>query len=56
MGVATGIAYSLLGLPGALLLALIAALAEVIPIVGPLLGAIPALHVATTVSPEPGSS
>ena len=52
MGLATGIAYTLLGLPGALLLALIAALAEAIPIIGPLLGAIPAVLVAATVSPE----
>jgi predicted PurR-regulated permease PerM len=34
------------------LLALIAAVTEAIPIVGPLLGAIPAVLVATTVSPE----
>ena len=52
IGVATGIAYTLLGLPGALLLALIAGLTEAIPIVGPLLGAIPAVLVAATVSPE----
>ncbi|MBI2781994.1 MAG: AI-2E family transporter [Chloroflexi bacterium] len=52
IGVATGVAYSLLGLPAALLLALIAALTEVIPIVGPLIGAVPALLMATTVSPE----
>lgn len=52
IGIATGIAYSLLGLPAALLLALIAAIMEVIPIVGPMLGAIPALLVATTISPE----
>ena len=52
IGLATGVAYSVLGLPGALLLALIAALTEVIPIVGPLIGAIPALLVATTISPE----
>ena len=52
MGVATGIAYTLIGLPSALLLALIAALMEVIPIVGPLLGAIPAVLVAATQSPE----
>lgn len=52
IGVATGITYTLLGLPGALLLGLIAALAEAIPIVGPLLGAIPAVLVAATVSPE----
>lgn len=52
IGVATGIAYTVLGLPGALLLALVAALAEIIPIVGPLIGAVPALLVATTISPE----
>ena len=52
IGIATGVAYSVLGLPGALLLALIAALTEVIPIVGPLIGVIPALLVATTISPE----
>lgn len=52
IGVATGVAYSLLGLPAALLLALVAALTEVIPIVGPLIGAIPAVLVATTISPE----
>jgi predicted PurR-regulated permease PerM len=52
MGVATGIAYTLLGLPGALLLGLIAALTEAIPIIGPLLGAVPAILVAATVSPE----
>ena len=51
IGIATGIAYSLLGLPAALLLGLIAALTEIIPIVGPLLGAIPAVLIATTVSP-----
>lgn len=52
IGVATGIAYTVIGLPAALLLALIAALMEVIPIVGPLLGAIPAFLVATTISTE----
>ena len=41
-----------LGVPGALLLALIAAITEAIPIIGPLLGAIPAVLVAATVSPE----
>jgi predicted PurR-regulated permease PerM len=42
----TTVAYFLLGLPNALLLGLIAGIAEIIPIVGPLLGAIPALLVA----------
>jgi predicted PurR-regulated permease PerM len=52
IGLATGIAYSVIGLPAALLLALIAAVMEVIPIVGPLLGAVPAVLMATTISPE----
>jgi len=52
IGLGTGIAYSLLGLPAALLLALIAALTEIIPIVGPFIGAIPAVLIATTISPE----
>lgn len=52
IGVATAVTYTLLGLPGALLLGLIAAITEAIPIVGPLLGAIPAILVAATVSPE----
>lgn len=52
VGLATGIIYTLLGLPGALLLGVIAAITEAIPIVGPLLGAIPAILVAATVSPE----
>ena len=52
IGVATGVAYTLIGLPAALLLALVAALTEVIPIIGPLIGAIPAVLVATTISPE----
>jgi predicted PurR-regulated permease PerM len=43
---ATTAAYLLLGLPNALLLGLIAGVAELIPILGPLLGAIPALIVA----------
>jgi len=52
LGVAAGVAYSLIGLPGALLLAVIAALAEIVPMVGPLIGAVPALLTATTISPQ----
>jgi predicted PurR-regulated permease PerM len=52
LGVLTAIAYSILGLPAALLLALIAAVAEVIPMIGPAIGAVPALLMATTVSSE----
>jgi predicted PurR-regulated permease PerM len=52
IGLATGIAYWVMGLPSALLLGLFAGLAEAIPIVGPAIGAIPALLIALTVSPE----
>lgn len=46
VGIATTIAYFLIGLEGPLLLGLIAALCEAIPLVGPALGAVPALIVA----------
>ena len=46
IGVTTTIAYFLIGLQGPLLLGLIAALCEAIPLVGPAIGAIPALVVA----------
>lgn len=46
VGVATTVAYFLIGLEGALLLGLIAAVAEAIPLIGPALGAVPALVVA----------
>lgn len=46
VGAATTIAYYLIGLDGALLLGLVAAFAELIPLVGPALGAVPALVVA----------
>jgi len=52
LGLMTAVAYSILGLPAALLLALIAAIAEVIPLAGPLIGAVPALLMATTVSTQ----
>jgi predicted PurR-regulated permease PerM len=52
IGVATGVAYTLLGLPSALLLAVFAGFAEAIPLVGPAIGAVPAIVIAATVSPE----
>lgn len=52
LAVMTGVAYSVLGLPSALLLALIAGLAEAVPIVGPALGAAPAVLVALAIKPE----
>jgi predicted PurR-regulated permease PerM len=52
IGIGAAVVYSVLGVQAALLLGLIAALAEAIPIIGPLLGAIPAVLVAATVSPQ----
>ena len=52
VALATGSAYWLLGLPSALLLGLIAGLAELIPLVGPAIGAIPALVVAAALRPD----
>jgi len=46
VGLAAFIAYSLIGLPYSLVLAIIAGLMEMVPIFGPILGAIPALLVA----------
>jgi predicted PurR-regulated permease PerM len=46
VGLFTTIAYFFIGLEGALLLGVIAALAEAIPLIGPALGAVPALLVA----------
>jgi predicted PurR-regulated permease PerM len=51
VGTMTGLACWLLGLPSPLLLGLIAGLAELIPMVGPAIGAIPALAVAATLRP-----
>jgi predicted PurR-regulated permease PerM len=48
IGLLVGIALVLLGVPYALFLAMFAALAELIPMVGPVAGAIPALLVAAT--------
>jgi len=52
IGVATAVAYTVIGLPAALLLAVIAAIAEIIPIIGPFIGAVPAVLMATTISPQ----
>jgi predicted PurR-regulated permease PerM len=52
VGILSLAAYSLIGLPAALLLAIIAGLTEVIPFVGPLLGALPAAIVALSVEPS----
>ncbi|HET7029818.1 MAG TPA: AI-2E family transporter [Candidatus Limnocylindrales bacterium] len=52
IGIMAGIAYTILGVPAGLVLGLFAALAEGIPIVGPLIGAIPAVLIAATISPQ----
>jgi predicted PurR-regulated permease PerM len=51
VGLVSYVALSLLGIEGALLLAVIAAIGEVIPIVGPIAAAVPAVIVALTQSP-----
>jgi predicted PurR-regulated permease PerM len=51
IGILALIAYLLIGLPNALVLALIAGVLEAVPMVGPLLGAIPAALVALSIGP-----
>jgi predicted PurR-regulated permease PerM len=51
IGLLALVAYLLIGLPNALTLALIAGIFEVVPIIGPLLGAIPAILVASSIHP-----
>lgn len=48
------VAYLLIGLPHALLLAVFAGLLEAVPIVGPFLGAVPAFIVGLSISPVTG--
>lgn len=54
VGVSAFIAYTLIGLPFPFILAVIAGIMEMVPIFGPVLGAIPALLVA--VSTDPGKA
>ena len=51
IGAATFVGLALLGVPYALLLAVIAAIGELIPMLGPILAAVPAVVVASFVSP-----
>jgi predicted PurR-regulated permease PerM len=51
VGVLTGVGLWVLGIPAAIALAVIAGLLEFIPIVGPILAAVPAIVLALTVSP-----
>lgn len=52
IGLAAFVGYLIVGLPNALLLGLLAGIFEVVPLVGPILGAIPAIIVAITVDPS----
>jgi predicted PurR-regulated permease PerM len=51
IGVMALVAYLLIGLPNALVLALIAGVMEAVPMIGPLLGAVPAALVALSIAP-----
>lgn len=51
IGLAALVAYLVIGLPYALTLAVFAGLMELVPIIGPILGAVPALIVAIGISP-----
>ena len=51
MGIISLVAYLLIGLPNVLVLALLAGVMEAVPLVGPLLGAIPAALVALSIGP-----
>jgi predicted PurR-regulated permease PerM len=52
IGILALIAYILIGLPNALVLALIAGVLEAVPMIGPLLGAVPAALVALSIAPD----
>jgi predicted PurR-regulated permease PerM len=52
IGIMALLAYLLIGLPNALVLALIAGVLEAVPMAGPLLGAIPAALVALSIAPD----
>jgi predicted PurR-regulated permease PerM len=52
IGILALLAYLFIGLPNALVLALMAGVLEAVPMIGPLLGAIPAALVALSIAPE----
>lgn len=52
IGLLSLVAYVLIGLPNALVLALLAGVLEAIPMLGPILGAIPAALVALAIGPD----
>ena len=53
VGVMIGVGAWLIGLPGPLALGLFAALTEFVPVIGPIVGAVPALLLALTQGPGP---
>ena len=52
VGIMALFAYLLIGLPNALVLALVAGVLEAVPMIGPLLGAIPAAVIALSIAPS----
>jgi len=52
IGIMALVAYLLIGLPNALVLALVAGLLEAVPMIGPLLGAIPAAVIPLSIAPS----
>ncbi|HEY4717381.1 MAG TPA: AI-2E family transporter, partial [Anaerolineales bacterium] len=52
IGIMALVAYLLIGLPNALVLALVAGVLEAVPMMGPLLGAIPAAVIALSIAPS----
>ena len=52
IGIQALVAYTLIGLPYPLVLALVAGVMEAVPMVGPLLGAIPAAVIALSIAPS----
>jgi predicted PurR-regulated permease PerM len=51
VGVLSMVAYAIIGLPNILLLGLLAGIFELVPLIGPLLGAVPAILVAASTDP-----
>lgn len=51
MGIMSLIAYTFIGLPNVLVLGLLAAVGEAVPLVGPLIGAVPAALMALSIGP-----
>ena len=52
IGIVSLVSYLIIGLPNALVLALVAGVLEAVPLVGPLLGAIPAGVIALSIAPS----